>query len=58
MSNLILTYAENLTDNNDEIQVMLDYASVVLGDSSQERKNNNLLRREKHFKYKERNRRK
>lgn len=58
MSNLILTYAENLTDNNDDIQVMLDYASVVLGDNPQERKNNNLLRREKHLKYKERNRRK
>lgn len=58
MSELILSYAENLMDTPEEKHEMIEYATIVLKDSIQERKNNNLIKREKHFKYKKRNRRK
>lgn len=58
MSEMVLKYAESLTDVNEEKETMIEYASIVLQDSVEERKNTNLIKREKHLKYKERNRRK
>lgn len=58
MSKMIKNYAQNLAETVDEMPVMMEYASIVMKDNPQERKNNLYLRREKHFKYRDRNRRK
>lgn len=58
MCKTVINLAKDLTDNAMEFPQMLDYASVIVTDNSQERKNRNHLKRELNKKYKERNRRK
>lgn len=58
MSKIIEKMANNLVDNRDELKEMSDYIKITLFDGPVERKNRNKTKREIHFKYKERNRRK
>ena len=58
MSKTTLRMANNLVDNKEELNEMAEYIEITLFDGPIERKNRNRTKREIHFKYKERNRRK
>ena len=58
MYKVTVTLAKDLADNATEFPTMMEYASVVVNDSTMERKYKNSVKYELHNRYKERNRRK
>lgn len=58
MNKITEKMANNLVENKEELKEMAEYIEIILFDGPVERKNRNRTKREIHFKYKERNRRK